>query len=56
MKTIKSILVLIYWKISFEKYVPNHLIRLLYNFYFIYRRRYLIIKKKLILKMYPPPK
>ena len=30
---------------SFEKYVPNHLIRLLYKFYFIFRRHYLIIKK-----------
>ena len=25
---------MIYWQISFEKYVPNHLISLLYNFYF----------------------
>ena len=41
--------------ISFEKYVPyNHQISLLYTFYFILRRRYLIIKKKPILKMYPP--
>ena len=31
--------------ISFEKYVPKHLISLLYNFYFIFRSRYLIIKK-----------
>ena len=39
------ILALIYWQISFEKYVPNHVISLMYNFYFIFRRRYLIIKK-----------
>ena len=44
---------MIYWQISVEKYVPNHLIRLLYNFYFIFRRCYLIIKKA-ILKTYPP--
>ena len=31
--------------LSFEKYVPNHLIRLLYDFYFIFRRRYLVILK-----------
>ena len=37
---------MIYWQISFEKYVPNNLIRLLYNFYFFFRCRYLIIKKK----------
>ena len=30
----------------FGKYVPNHQIRLLYNFYSIFRRRYLIIFKK----------
>ncbi len=29
-----------------EKYVPNHLIRILYNFYFIFRCRYLIIMKE----------
>ena len=41
--------------ISFEKYVPYNLqISLLYTFYFILRRRYLIIKKKPILKIYPP--
>ena len=34
------------WKISLEKYVPKHLISLLYNLYFIFRLRYLIIKKK----------
>ena len=47
------ILTLIYWQISFEKYVPKHLISLLYNFYLIFRRRYLIIWKKPILKTYP---
>ena len=31
-----------------------HLIRLLYNFYFILCRRYLVILKKPILKAYPP--
>ena len=31
--------------LSFEKYVPNHIISLLYNFYFSFRRRYLIIEK-----------
>ena len=31
--------------LSFEKYVPKHLISLLYNFYFIFRRRDLIFKK-----------
>ena len=40
--------------ISFEKYVSNHLIRLLYNFYFIFRCRYLIIKKNLFLKRIHP--
>ena len=30
---------------SYYKYVPNHLIRLLYNFYFIFHSSYLIIKK-----------
>ena len=51
---------LIYWQISFEKYVPNHLIRLLY-FYFIFRCNYLIIKKtnpenvSLTLKKLIPP-
>ena len=34
---------MIYWQISFEKYVPKHLISLLYNFYFIFRRRYLTL-------------
>ena len=33
---------------------PKHLISLLYNFYFIFRRRYLIILKKPIRKTYPP--
>ena len=33
-----------------------YLIRLLHNFYFIFRCRYFIIKTKLILKTYPPPK
>ena len=47
------ILTSIYWKISFEKHIPKHLISLLYNFFFIFRRHYLIIKK-LILKTYPP--
>ena len=45
---------MIYWQISFDKYVFSHLIRLLYNFYFIFRFRYLIIKKKTILKTNPP--
>ena len=27
---------MIYWQISFEKYVPKHLISLLYYFYFIF--------------------
>jgi len=45
MKTKSLILALIYWQVSFEKYVSNHLISLLYNFYFIFRRRYLIILK-----------
>ena len=40
--------------LSFEKYVPEHLISLLYNFYFIFRRRYLIILKKSILKTSHP--
>jgi len=42
---------LISWRISFEKYVPKHLITLLWNFYFIFGRRYLIIKKQ-----FNPPK
>ena len=46
MKTKQSILALIYRQISFVRYVPSHLIRLLYNFYFIFRCRYLIIFKK----------
>ena len=37
----------------FQEYVSNHLISLLYNFHFIFRRRYLIIKKT-ILKVCPP--
>ena len=45
MKTKYSILASIYWQISFEKYVPSHLIRLLYNFYFIFLCHYFIIKK-----------
>ena len=31
MKTKEMILALIYWQISFEKYVPKHLNSLLYN-------------------------
>ena len=38
---------MIYGQISFE-------IRLLYKFYFIFRCRYLIIKKYIFLKAYPP--
>ena len=44
MKTKYLILTLIYWQISFEKYVPKHLISLLYNFNFIFRRRYIVVK------------
>ena len=36
---------MIYWQICFEKYLPNYIISILYNFYFIFRWRYLIIKK-----------
>ena len=45
MKTKKLIIAWFYWQISFEKYVPNHLISLLYNVFFIFCRRYLIIQK-----------
>ena len=45
MKTKWLILTLIYWQISFEKYVPKHLISLLHNFYFILHSRFLIIYK-----------
>ena len=41
-----QILPLIYWQIYFEKYVHKHLIWLLYNFYFIFRRCFLIIQNK----------
>ena len=37
---------MIYWQISCDKYVPKHLISLIYNFYFIFRFSYLILKKK----------
>ena len=53
MKTKYLILALSYLQISIEKYVLNHLIRLLYNFNFIFRRRYIVILKNQILKTYP---
>ena len=37
----------------FQKYVSNHLISLLYNFHFIFRRRYLIIKKRFWKRAHP---
>ena len=37
---------MIYWQISFEKYVPKPLISLLYNFLYFFRRRYLKVFKK----------
>ena len=39
------ILILIYWKISLDKYVPKNLISLLNYFKFIFCRRYFIIQK-----------
>jgi len=53
MKSKYLILALSYLQISIEKYVLNHLIRLLYNFNFIFRRRYIVILKNQILKTYP---
>ena len=54
MKTKLLIKTLIYWQISFEKYVSKHLISLLYNYYFVFRRRYLIIWKNRFWKRTQP--